>query len=189
VPRHLQPRPLDTDVYTLALQRTRHILDTFDHVFVLFSGGKDSTATLQVALEAAHSDPRYARHLPLRTVFQDEEAIPAETEEYVRRIGQRPDVALEWYCVPVKHRNACSRKHPFWWPWAPEDAALWCRQLPAEAITGLDGFPVWPADARLTTVEMNGPLAGTVLPSWGSARRSRSPATGRSPGTPSTTTW
>lgn len=134
-------------------------MDTFDHVFVMFSGGKDSTATLNVALEVAHSTPRFARHLPMRAIFYDEEAIPYETEEYVRRVGQRDDVALEWYCLPVKHRNACARKSPWWWPWAPEAEPLWCRPLPPEAITTLPGFAINPPDARLAIPSVSGLLA------------------------------
>lgn len=147
---------LDKDVYTLALERAHTILDQFDQVAVMFSGGKDSTATLQVMLEAAHSDPRHAHHLPLRTIFFDEEAIPQETADYVARIGARDDVALEWYCLPVKHRNACSRRSPWWWPWAPEAEEKWCRPLPEGAITTLKGFPVDPPEARMTIPEANG---------------------------------
>jgi predicted phosphoadenosine phosphosulfate sulfurtransferase len=146
----LAKRPLDQDVYSLALERTAYVLDTFDHVWVSFSGGKDSTAVLNVTLEVAHSGPRFKRHLPLRAVFFDEEAIPYETEDYVRRTAQRDDVALEWLCIPVKHRNACSRRSPNWWTWAPESRNLWCRPLPPEAITKLDGFAAEPPSARLS---------------------------------------
>lgn len=141
---------VETDTYSMAVQRTEHILDTFDKVIVAFSGGKDSTAVLNIALQVAHSHPRFHRHLPLRTVFWDEEAIPIETEEYVRRVSERDDIALEWLCLPVKHRNACSRHHPYWWPWAPEDEAKWCRPMPEDAITEMPGFPNWPPEARLT---------------------------------------
>lgn len=158
--RHVLPRkPLDADVYTLALERTAYIMDQFERVCVAFSGGKDSTAVLNVALEVAHSSRRFERHLPLRAVFCDEEAIPLETEQYVRRMAQRDDIAMEWYCLPVKHRNACSRKHPAWWPWAPEAEDLWCRPLPPEAITRLDGFPAWPPQARWSWPDTNGLLA------------------------------
>ncbi|MCZ7478809.1 phosphoadenosine phosphosulfate reductase domain-containing protein [Micromonospora sp. WMMC273] len=159
----LKPVPLDQDVYTLALERTAYVFDQFDHVVVSFSGGKDSTAVLQVALEVAHSHPRFARHLPLRTVFFDEEAIPYETEQYVRRISQRDDVALEWYCLPVRHRNACSRTEPYWWPWAPEARDKWCRPLPPEAITELAGFPTWPPMDRLSIPNLNGLLVPAHL--------------------------
>lgn len=149
---------VDTDVWTLALERTAHAMEIFDQVAVAFSGGKDSTAVMNVALEVAHSDPKFARHLPLRCVFYDEEAIPLETEQYVERISQREDVALEWLCLPVKHRNACSRHHPYWWPWAPEDEAKWCRPLPEQAITEQKGFPIWPQEARLTIPHATGLL-------------------------------
>jgi predicted phosphoadenosine phosphosulfate sulfurtransferase len=81
VTHQLPRRHLDTDVYTLALERMAYVYDNFDHVAVAFSGGKDSTAVINVALEVAHSDPRFERHLPLRAIFWDEEAIPYETED------------------------------------------------------------------------------------------------------------
>lgn len=149
---------VDTDVWTLALERTAHAMTIFDQVAVAFSGGKDSTAVMNVALEVAHSDQKFARHLPLRCVFYDEEAIPQETADYVERISKREDVALEWLCLPVQHRNACSRHHPYWWPWAPEDEAKWCRPLPEQAITRQDGFPIWPQEARLTIPHATGLL-------------------------------
>lgn len=142
---------LDQDVWTLALERTAYVMENADQVSVSFSGGKDSTATLQVCLEVLAQRPDLAaKHGPLRAVFWDEEAIPYETEEYVRRISQRPDVRLEWMCLPIQHRNACSRRSPYWYPWGPEDREKWCRPLPPEAITELDGFPIWPAKDRLS---------------------------------------
>ncbi|PSK57964.1 hypothetical protein B0E38_01809 [Streptomyces sp. 111WW2] len=158
-PKHNRPRiAAGADVYTLACERMAYVMDNHDRVCVAFSGGKDSTAVLNVALEVANREPRLQRHLPLRVVFYDEEAIPYETEEYVRRVGLRDDVALEWYCLPVQHRNACSRRHPYWWPWAPEDEAKWCRPLPPEAISTLPGFPTWPQEERLTIPNLNGLL-------------------------------
>ena len=55
------------------------------------------------------------------------------------RVAALPDIALRWYCVPVKHRNACSKKLPYWYCWAEEDRAKWCRPLPPGALTS---FPV-----------------------------------------------
>jgi predicted phosphoadenosine phosphosulfate sulfurtransferase len=137
-PSLVQPKvQLDADVWTLALERTRYLYRQFDHVAVSFSGGKDSTATLQVALEVAHELGR----LPLDVVFYDEEAIPPETVEYARRVAERPDVSFRWECLPVRHRNACSVSSPEWSPWAPEVRELWCRELPPEAITTGPDFP------------------------------------------------
>jgi predicted phosphoadenosine phosphosulfate sulfurtransferase len=141
----LGKEPLGTDVHTAALDRVREAYHRFDHVCVSFSGGKDSTAVLNVALEVAREDPA---RLPLRVVFFDEECISYQTEAYVRRVAQRPDVDLEWWCLPVQHRNACDADHPHWWPWAPEAEHLWVRPMPPEALTRLEGFPVDPPAAR-----------------------------------------
>ncbi len=154
---HIMPRViLDEDVYTLAKQRVKIAAEIHDKLVVAFSGGKDSTAVLNVTLEVLHENPELGeKHLPLRVVHADEECIPIQTEEYVRRVSQRDDVALEWYCLPFRMRNACSRQHPEWWTWAPESRELWARPLPPEGITELDGFPTWPPEARLSWPETN----------------------------------
>lgn len=133
----LKQEELDEDVWTLAVKRARRLYEMFDTPVVSFSGGKDSTATLHAMLAAAHEKPE--ERLPLRVIFFDEECIPTETVEYVRRVAQRPDVALEWYCVPIACGNACSPAHPFWYPWAPEERDKWVREMPPEARTD---FPV-----------------------------------------------
>lgn len=128
------------DVWEAALARTRFAFDNFDHVFVSFSGGKDSTAVLNVALEVA----RERGELPLHVVFFDEECVSLETIDYAERVRALPDVTFDWYCLPVRHRNACSAESPFWFPWAPEERDRWVRPLPEGAITELDGFPTDP---------------------------------------------
>lgn len=113
-------------VWDAALARVRRAYELFDRVAVSFSGGKDSTATLHVTLAVAHELGR----TPVDVFFCDEEAIPWETVEYVERVAQRDDVNLRWLCLPVQLRNACSREHPHWWSWAPEDRDRWVRPMP-----------------------------------------------------------
>lgn len=147
-------RYVDKDVWTLALERMENVYKQFDHVAVAFSGGKDSTAVLHVTLEVA----RALNKLPLRVVHFDEECIPPKTEEYCRRVAAREDVQFEYYCTPVKHRNACSRKEPYWWPWAPEAEHLWCREYPHDIAVTLEGFQVEPPEQRLSMPDLNGYL-------------------------------
>lgn len=131
-----KPKRLDESVYELALQRIHRIYDLHDTVSVLFSGGKDSTVCLNLALQVA----RERKRLPLDVVFYDEECIPPETVEYMSRVSQNPEIKLRWYCIPMKYRNACSRKSPWWYPWAPEDRDKWVRPLPEQGITEVPNF-------------------------------------------------
>ncbi len=142
---------IDRHVHELAVERIHRAYDLFDTVAVMFSGGKDSTACLNLVLEVAKE--RGIQKVPIHHF--DEEAIPYETEQYVRRVSQLPEVEFYWWCLPVRHRNACSVKNPWWFPWGPEDEAKWVRPLPSEAITELEGYPSDPAQ-RITIPEING---------------------------------
>lgn len=145
---------LDKDVYTLAHERTRHAYELFDTVGVAFSGGKDSTAVLNVALEVARDLGR----LPLRVVHFDEEVLSQDTVDYVERVSQLPEVDFVWYALPVPHGNACSRKEPWWYPWDPDRKDRWVREVPEQAITAEDlgFFPTQPPDARWSIPECTG---------------------------------
>ena len=43
----------DQNVYDAALDRINYLYDRFDNIIVSFSGGKDSTALLNITLEVA----------------------------------------------------------------------------------------------------------------------------------------
>ena len=128
----------DKSVLELARERIAHVYDLYDHICVMFSGGKDSTVCFHLTLEEAIKRGR----LPLDVVHFDEEAIPYETEQYVRRVVQTygDQINLRWYCLPIVHRNACSRDEPHWYPWDPRIPEKWCRPMPPEAITSIPGY-------------------------------------------------
>lgn len=133
----LRKRGTGQDTETAARARVAELYDRFDTVSVSFSGGKDSTVVLHLALDEARKRGR----LPLDVFFWDEECIPPETAEYMRRvIRDHPDVNLRWLCLPCRHRNGCSKSSPYWYPWDPECPEKWVRPLPPEAITALPGF-------------------------------------------------
>lgn len=127
---------IDRNVYELALERIRHTFDMFDRVAVSFSGGKDSTVCLNLALQVARERGR----LPLDVFFWDEEVIPPETIEYCKRVMDLPDVRFRWLALPITRANSCSYSDPWWYPWDPECPELWVRELPPWAETELEGF-------------------------------------------------
>jgi predicted phosphoadenosine phosphosulfate sulfurtransferase len=155
-PRQGKKQFVAENVYQLSLARLRLCFDRFDKVVVTFSGGKDSTVCFQLALQVAMEFNR----LPLDVVTFDEEAIPPETVEYMERVATNPDIRFHWYCLPVKHRNACSIKSPDWYPWADEDKKVWVRDLPPLAITELLGFNRQPTQDTIGLIF--GPQFGTV---------------------------
>ena len=61
---------LKDTVLEAARNRAARLFDEFDNLYVAFSGGKDSTVTLNLALEEAERRGR----LPLPVIFIDQEA-------------------------------------------------------------------------------------------------------------------
>lgn len=149
----------EQSVLDASLDRVRTLYDRFDKVVVSFSGGKDSTTVLNVTLAVAHERGK----LPLDVYFVDEEACTPETVEYVERVRARDDIALKWVCLPIKHRNACSREQTWWHCWHEPDRERWIRELPEGALTVKDvpGFRMGMKLHDLGPI-LYGPEHGTV---------------------------
>lgn len=145
---------INKSVYDAALERMHHIYSLFDHVAVAFSGGKDSTAVLNVALTVARDLGR----TPLRIICVDEEIMGVQTEEYIRRVSQVPDLDFQWITAPTKHRNGLSMDEPWWYPWAPEAQDKWARPKPPEGIDNIPGYYPETPEGRHTVPDLSGLL-------------------------------
>ena len=130
-------KEIEENVYDKSLDRIHHLFKTYDNVVVMFSGGKDSTAVLQLCLEVKK---QLKIDKPLDVVFIDEECIHPPTIEYVERVSKWPDVNLKWFCLPIKHRNSCSYEEPWWYCWDRSKKELWVRELPEQGITEHPSF-------------------------------------------------
>ena len=84
---------LRDNVYEAALKRIERIFDEFPNVIVSISGGKDSTAVMEMTLEVARARNR----LPLKVMFIDQEAEWRYTVDYMRYIKSRPELELYWF--------------------------------------------------------------------------------------------
>lgn len=157
-PRRVR-RYAKSSVLVRAIDRLHDTFSAADRVVVSFSGGKDSTAVLKLAIQVARDRGK----LPLDVMFVDEEAIPPDTVNYVQRVTDTEPVRMHWVALPVRHRNACSRLAPYWTCWHPEERHLWCREPPPHAIT-LDTLPSWKGtDAADVMPTLFGPEDGTVI--------------------------
>lgn len=114
---------LPQTVLEAARERMRWVFDEFEHVLVSFSGGKDSTVILHLALEEAERRGR----LPLPVFFLDQEAEWEATIDYVRSVMADPRVDARWLQVPFRLFNATSAQHPWLHCWDPKAEGQWMR--------------------------------------------------------------
>ena len=63
-------RFLGMDVYTAARLRLEEVFDSFERVYVSFSGGKDSGVAVQLALDVAREKGRLPLDMPAVEIAQ-----------------------------------------------------------------------------------------------------------------------
>lgn len=172
----------DADVHAATLSRLRLVFRNFERVCVAFSGGKDSSVTLQLALDVA----RELGRSPVDVLFIDLEGQYQATIDHVSEMLGRPDVRPWWVCLPLNLRNASSLEEPYWCCWEPGAEADWVRPLPKQrgVINDPAFFPFYRYRMEFEefVAGFNAWLSRKSLPrSWSaSVRTNRSIATWRS---------
>ena len=119
---------INENVYEAALKRIEYIFNEFPNVVVSFSGGKDSTVTLELALIIA----RKLKRLPLKVYFLDQEAEWQSVIKYVKDVMYRDEIDPLWIQVPIFLPNSISQDKPFLITW--EDGVDWMRDKDPIAI-------------------------------------------------------
>ena len=131
---------LKDNVYEAALKRIERIFNEFDHVIVSVSGGKDSTAVMELALEVA----RKMNRLPLDVMFIDQEAEWQHTIDYMSEVMHRKEIRPHWLQVPIKETNASNHTDQYLYCWDEKAKAKWMREKDPiaihENIFGTDRF-------------------------------------------------
>lgn len=110
------------NVFDAALERIERIFGEFPNVIVSFSGGKDSTVILNLALIVA----KKLNRLPLRVIFLDQEAEWSYVIDFVRATMADPRVQPMWFQVPIDIENSTSTTMPFLHCWGPGET--WMRE-------------------------------------------------------------
>ncbi len=129
---------LGIDVLTAAQERIAWAFDTFDRIYVSFSGGKDSTVMLHLAMDEAKRRDR-----KVGLLFVDLEAQYRLTIEHVAECYDiyREMVEPHWIALPLILRNAVSQYTPRWTCWDPAVRDLWVREPHPRSIKGASAYP------------------------------------------------
>jgi predicted phosphoadenosine phosphosulfate sulfurtransferase len=122
---------LKQNVFDAALERVERIFREFPNVIVGISGGKDSTAVLEVALIVA----RKLGRLPLKVLFIDQEAEWQATIDMVQDVMERPEVEPLWFQIPIVMSNATSTTEHWLMAWDPKEEHRWMRPKWPRALT------------------------------------------------------
>lgn len=122
---------IETDVYTEAKKRINHVLDTFDKLFVCFSGGKDSLVVLNLVEEAYREN---GINEPVNVIFRDEELIPDDVINFVDwHVQQQDRFRFYYYAVQLKSTKFILGKTYDYLQW--DESREWIRRKPDYAIT------------------------------------------------------
>jgi predicted phosphoadenosine phosphosulfate sulfurtransferase len=121
---------IDIDVLTAAKQRINHLIDTFDTLAVMFSGGKDSLVVLHLLKEVF--DERGITK-PVNVVFRDEELIPMDVIDFVNKYRQEPWIKMIWFAVPLQSTKYVLGVCYNYIQW--DKNRKWVREMPKWAVT------------------------------------------------------
>lgn len=123
---------LNIDVLTAAKGRISWVFDTFEKIYLSFSGGKDSTVMLHLVMDEAKR-----RNRKIGVLFIDLEAQYKLTIEHIENcyILYKDYIIPHWVALPLILRNAVSQYTPRWVCWDPGLKHMWVRGQHPLSIT------------------------------------------------------
>jgi len=139
----LPKRYLKDNVYIAAKKRIEYCFDNFKKIYVSFSGGKDSTVMLFMAIKEA-----IKRKRKIGLFLVDLEGQYKMTIEHMESIldQYKDNLDIYWFCLPIALRNAVSVYEPKWICWDKDRENDWIRKVPKYGITDESLIPTFKKD-------------------------------------------
>lgn len=128
---------LDIDVLTAARQRIADTFDSFERIYLAFSGGKDSSVMMHLVMDEA-----IKRNRKVAVMFIDFEAQYADTISHATEMFSMyaDNIEPHWICIPMLLRNAVTNYEPRWTCWDESKREAWIRSKPLGCKTE-DDYP------------------------------------------------
>lgn len=116
---------IDENVLDAAKKRISICFDKFKHIYISFSGGKDSTVMTHLVMEEA-----IKRNRKVGLFFLDWECQFTHTIAHVEEIYKmyQEHIVPLWVAIPIKTWNGCSQIEPEWTCWEKGKEKLWVRE-------------------------------------------------------------
>ncbi len=121
---------LTIDVLTASKRRIADIINSFDHVAVAFSGGKDSLVCINL-VEEVYRD--LGKKEKVNVLFRDEELIPEDVIEFVQSIYKSGRFNFKYFAYPTVSEKYILGKKESYIQWDPNRKHI--RPMPNFAIT------------------------------------------------------
>lgn len=134
MPKHY----LTKNVLEAAQERIAYTFDSFERVYLSFSGGKDSTVMLHLVMQEA-----IKRNQKIGVLFVDLEGQYKLTIDHIQNCYEMYSEWIEpyWVCLPIHLRNAVSVYETHWKCWDSQAEKSWIREYPKSCIKEYNYFP------------------------------------------------
>jgi len=114
----------DKNVLESATERINYLFDEFEDIYVMVSGGKDSTVVFNLTLDIARQ-----RNRRIGMFFLDQEFEYQGTIDMIRYWASNPDVDVFWMQAPMRMSNSSSELEPWVKIWSDERKGHWMRDF------------------------------------------------------------
>lgn len=119
-----------TSVLIASQDRIKESFDSFERLYISYSGGKDSTVMMHLVMNEAKKRGR-----KVGVLIIDLEAQYTATIEHIEEMVAlyKDYIDLHWFCGELLLRNAVSDYEPKWVCWDKEKEDIWVRDMPSQA--------------------------------------------------------